>query len=148
MKTLVAAAILGVLAASCTGAPEHERSFPSPTSTQSNSHGAVVRLQLVPIPEGPTAPSFERNAPVGDKFVRPLERVQAYIPDPFPTLLEQPADCTVGGNLAVTFADGFRLTYGPCSRPASINRLWARMIHVLDHGRCAPNCGPGGLEGP
>jgi hypothetical protein len=147
VKTPVVAAILGVLAASCTSAPDHERSFPAQTSGQSNSHGAVVGLQLVPIPEGPAAPSFERSAPVGDKFVRPLERVQAYMPDSFPTPLEQPADCIGGGNLVVTFADGFELTYGPCTRPASINRLWAGMIDVLDHGQCAPRCGPRGSAG-
>jgi hypothetical protein len=143
VKALVTAAILGVLAAGCTSVPDHERSFPAPTSTQSNSHGAVVGLQLVPIPEGRSAPSFERSAPAGNKFVRPLDTVREYMPDPFPTPLDQPADCIAGGNLVVTFADGFKLTYGPCSRPTSINRLWAGMIYVLDHGRCAPNCGPG-----
>lgn len=70
------------------------------------------------------------------------------MPVPLPTPLEQPASCNLGGNLFVTFADGFKFTYGPCRRPSSINRLWAGMIYVLDNGQCAPNCGPGGLAGP
>jgi len=141
MRVFATAVVLALFAAGCT-------SGPSQTSLSTDSHGAVVRLQLIPIPEGPMGPSFERNAPAGDKWVRPLEQVQEYMPVPFPAPLEQPAGCNLGGNLVVTFADGFQLTYGPCTRPPSIDRLWAGVIYVLEHGHCAPKCGPGGSTGP
>lgn len=146
MKALIAASIL-VLLGSCTGAGDREHPLPADTSSIGR-HGAVVRLQLVPIPEGPPAPSFERNAPAGDEWVRSLDKVQKYMPAHFPGPLEQPGGCNLGGDLIVTFADGFKLTYGPCVRPRSINGLWAGMVYVLDNGNCAPKCGPGGSPGP
>lgn len=148
MKVLAAVAIMSVVTASCTGTPWADHPLPTHTSTPNDSHGPVVRLQLIPIPEGPTAPSFERDAPSGDRSVRPLKQVQEYLPVPFPPPLEQPENCNMGGNLVVTFADGFEFTYGPCKRPSSINRLWAGMVYVVDDGQCAPTCGPGGSAGP
>ena len=144
VKTLVIVATLCVLATGCTSGHEH----PFPDSSTGGSHGAVVQLQLVPFPEGPPLPLFKSNAPAGNKFVHPLASVDKYTPVPFPAPLTQPSNCDHGGNLVVTFADGFKLTYGPCSRPSSINRLWAGMISVIEHGKCAEMCGPGGTAGP
>lgn len=92
-------------------------------------------------------------ADVGDDqsipFLTPdTSLVTRYIPDPLPAPLFQGPTCRLSGDLVVTFADGFSLTYGPCKRPLSINRLWAGMVYVLADGACAPKCGPGGLPGP
>jgi len=141
---LIAGVILVLfMIASCT-----PRSSSTPPVTSTTGHGAVVRLQELPIPEGTTPPSFERGAEAGDRLVRPLERVAEYIPAPLPLPLEQPANCEFGGNLVVSFVDGFELTYGPCTRPASIDRLWAAMEFVIEHGQCAPGCGPNGVNAP
>jgi hypothetical protein len=109
-------------------------------------HGGIARLQLQPVPEGVQAPPFERRP--SSEGARPLSLVAEYIPDPLPAPLYQGPTCHPGGDLIVTFADGYTVTYGPCRRPPLINRLWAGMIYVLDDGKCAPNCGPGGLPGP
>ncbi len=94
-------------------------------------HGKIMRLQLLPIPEGPTSPVFVRGRE-GDKFTVDLSSVARYIPYPLPPPLDQ-GSCETGGNLVVTFADGYKLLYGPCRRPASINRLGAGMEHTLNH---------------
>jgi hypothetical protein len=139
------ALVLAVTMAACTGSP----SVPSPTpSATAGNHGAIVRLQTVAIPEGPPAPAFERGAKSGDTWVRPMRDTAQYVPAPLPEVLEQPAGCSFGGDLVVTFEDGSELPYGPCRRPPSTDQLWAWMIYVLDNGRCAPKCGPGGEFGP
>ncbi len=33
--------------------------------------------------------------------------------------------------MIVTLADGRTITYGPCYRPASINRLWGRITGTV-----------------
>jgi hypothetical protein len=40
--------------------------------------------------------------------------------------------CDMGGNLEVTFDDGEEVSYGPCKRRASIDRLWERMIAAIN----------------
>ena len=138
----------GLIVASCTSVPHHTQLGPSDTSTVRDSHGGVSRLQLQSIPEGPASLSFERDAPSGNTVARPLDAVERYMPAPFPAPLEQPSNCDFGGNLVVTFADGFTRTYGPCERPDSINRLWAAMLFEITHGGCAPSCGPDGEPAP
>lgn len=114
--------------------------------TNLTAHGGIQRLQLVPIPEGPISSAFERMPASSES--RSLSLLRSYIPDPLPAPVYQGPTCHLGGNLVITFDDGFRLTYGPCRRPRSINRLWAAVIYVLDNGACAPRCGPGGAPGP
>ena len=113
------------------------------------AHRGITRIDLVPIPEGPMAPPFERAPPpCSDRACpKPLASIQRFIPDPLPAPLNQ-WSCGMGGDLVVTFADGKRVTYGPCHRPASIDRLWAEMIYIMENGKCAPRCGPGGVPGP
>lgn len=77
-----------------------------------------------------------------------LGLVEPYIPDPLPLPSDQPNDCEIGGNMVVTFLDGTTLTYGPCERPASIDRLWAAMIFEIGHSQCASRCGPDGEPPP
>jgi len=52
------------------------------------------------------------------------------------------------GDLTVTLSNSRHVTYGPCYRPASIDRLWAEIVYIDTKDLCAPNCGPGGKPGP
>ncbi len=140
---VVVAESMSLLAASCTGTTVLDDHPPLGAD-----HGPVTQLRLVPIPEGNPAPVFRRGVLTGDVRVQPLKLVWNYVPKTFPAPMQQPANCDFGGNLLVTFVDGFDIVYGPCKRPASINRLWAGMIYVLEDGACAPKCGPGGTQGP
>lgn len=113
-------------------------------SISAAAHGGIVRVALIPIPEGPGAPTFERTP--GNPRSKPLSLIERFVPDPLPAPLAQ--GCHAGGDLVVTFADGAQLTYGPCHRPASIDHLWAEMAFVLSNGKCSPRCGPAGETGP
>jgi len=93
------------------------------------SHGGVERLQLEPVPEGEVPPAFERS-PAAEASIS-LALVASYIPDPLPAPLFQGPTCEFGGNLIVTLADGTTVTYGPCKRPASVERLRGAMLRVL-----------------
>jgi len=145
VKTVRLALLFAATFAACTRSPSVPE--PSPPTTV-EGHGAVVRLEIVPIPEGPPAPVFERDAAPAHQWVRPLSDASEYIPSPLPEPLEQPADCGFGGDLVVTFEDGAELRYGPCRRPPAIDQLWAGMVYVIDNGECVPRCGPGGAFGP
>jgi len=94
-----------------------------------SEHGGIESLQLVPYPEGPDSRLFE-SAPLPEGSL-PLSAIDRYIPDPLPAPRWQGLACDMGGNLVVTFADGEDVSYGPCKRPASIDRLWDRMIAAL-----------------
>jgi hypothetical protein len=142
MKPLMMGLVIGVLAAGCTGG-----AVPQHSLVHAARHGGIVRVELVPIPEGNPAPSFEISPPSGDPRARPLGDVRSYIPEPLPGPLAQPDDCSFGGDLVVTFADGSKVRYGPCERPGAINRLWAAMTYVLTPD-CAPHCGPNGEPPP
>jgi hypothetical protein len=113
------------------------------------AHRGIARIDLVPIPEGPLGPAFEPTptACSGSVCPKPLATIQRFIPDPLPAPLNQ-WSCGGGGDLVVTLGDGKQVIYGPCHRPASIDSLWAEMIYVMDDGKCAPRCGPGGATGP
>jgi hypothetical protein len=93
------------------------------------AHGGIRSLQLVPFPEGPNSPLFERTPAEGSLS---LSAVKRSIPDPLPAPLWQGFMCNMGGNLEVTFEDGEEVSYGPCKRPASIDRLWERMIAAIN----------------
>jgi len=142
MKRGVAALVCGLALAGCTSqSTEH---FPTPAVPEA----ALVKLELVPIPEGPPPPSFERHPSADDgSHTKPIRVVRKYLPTPFPRPLDQPGDCSIGGDLVATFADGTKLSYGPCARPDSINRLWAAMIFALDSS-CGTSCGPDGEPPP
>ena len=94
------------------------------------SHGGIRSLQLVPFPEGPNSPLFERTSTSEGSLS--LSAVERYIPDPLPAPSSQGFMCDMGGNLEVTFADGEQVSYGPCKRPPSIDLLWERMIAAMD----------------
>lgn len=108
--------------------------FDRPISISAN--GGVAGIDLRPIPEGPEPSSLP-----------PINLIARYIPDPLPAPLFQ-WFCGSGGNLVITLGNGRQVTYGPCYRPASIDRLWAEIVYVETNGQCAPRCGPGGEPGP
>lgn len=93
---------------------------------------AVVRLQLVPIPEGPHSRPFSLHSQPGSL---PLSLVQDQIPPRLPRPLAQGFSCRFGGNVEVGLEDGRTLRYGPCRRPAEIERLRQAMLRAFDeHG--------------
>ena len=148
-----ACALVLLSSAACTSGtngmppPDIPSSFSAEEATQ---HGDIVRLEIVPIPEGPPGPVFARGAlpSRGGRLVLPLRDAREYIPSALPASLNQGADCEFGGNLVVTFHDEYELTYGPCRSPPAIDHLWAGLIYVASKGECAPRCGPGGALGP
>lgn len=87
-------------------------------------HGGVTEIDLVPAPEGPTV-SFKRVA-TGNGGVLPLGPIERFIPDPLPAPMFQWL-CRRGGDMIITLGDGTKISYGPCYRPASINRLWTSL---------------------
>jgi hypothetical protein len=110
-----------------------------------SASGGVAEIGIQPIPEGPPGPVFART-PVSQK-VRSLALIEAFIPDPLPAPLNQ-WFCRQGGDLTIVLGNGRQVTYGPCYRPASIDRLWAEIVYVDSNGQCAPKCGPEGAPGP
>ena len=100
----------------------------------------IEEIRLVPIPEGPQAPTFDRR-PHGSAQ-RPMRLIAPFIPIPLPHPVWQGWTCEYGGDLVVELRNGRTITYGPCRRPRSIDRLWKHTIMVLSHGRCRPHCSP------
>jgi hypothetical protein len=121
-----------------------ETHLPNPQAKLQAS--GIIRVQLIPVPEGPLVPTFELHP--SHPYARPLSEIAGYIPVLLPTPLVQAPACRYGGDLKVTIEDGHSITYGPCSRPDSINHLWAGIMDLLDHGSCEPKCGPGDMPGP
>jgi len=99
-------------------------------STPRDAHGGVVRLEHYPVPEGPVPPAFGRPTR-SDARTLPLDLVHQYIPDPLPAPLFQGWMCRSGGDTVVIFADGYKVTYGPCKAPPSIERLWEQMVVAI-----------------
>jgi hypothetical protein len=99
----------------------------SPVYTESipvAANGGVTQIDLVPAPEGPPV-SFQ-PVPTRTGGVFPIGPVEQFIPDPLPAPTFQWL-CARGVNMAVTLGNGKVVTYGPCSRPDPINRLWTEL---------------------
>lgn len=92
---------------------------------------AVVRVSTFPWPEGPgpviAAIKPGLHAPV------PLNDIESAIPETFPENPEQ--TCNIGAKVEITFEDGRTLEYGPCNRPASIERLRLSLIRAYRNRR-------------
>ena len=97
----------------------------------------ILRLEMVPYPEGPPGPTFTREAhPKDDTYTLDLSRIERFIPDPLPNTAWQGLLCRNGGILTVTLLDDKEtITYGPCRRPASIDALWEAMIDIANDRR-------------
>ncbi len=77
-------------------------------------NGGVVAVDMRPFPEGPPFPGVE------------LAEIKQFIPDPLPAPLNN-WFCQYGGNLIIYLGHGREVVYGPCRRPASIDRLLDEM---------------------
>lgn len=91
---------------------------------------AVVGISTFAWPEGPgfvagTKPGFGSNMP--------LSVIKSAIPEKLP---ENPTQtCGYGAKVEVILDDGRTITYGPCNRPASIERLRLALIMAFRRQR-------------
>lgn len=115
----------------------------SPDSTPASSpsvnpagHGRIEKVFIVPYPEGV---SLGFGTTVGSKSRTQfaLADIQAAIPDPLPLPVQQ-GHCDSGHWDNIEFQDGATIGYGPCARPASIERLDASINTLLTAARNPP----------
>jgi hypothetical protein len=102
----------------------------------------IVSLDIEPYPEGSPFPAFQRIP--SEPGARPLTLVEDFIPIPLPAPTRYQGSCRSGGHLVIKLANGRTISYGPCTRPSSIDHLWAHMVDIRSNGTCRPRCGPGG----
>lgn len=114
-RTLVMTAVLlGVLAlAGCGG----------------SSRSQVVKVATFPWPEGP-GPVVAVAKPKSRAYV-PLRQIERFIPKTLPTNPQQ--SCKGGAKVQITLRSGRVISYGPCKRPASIERLRLALIKASRH---------------
>ena len=85
---------------------------------------AVIRVSTSPWPEGPVGP-VAATRPVPGIYV-PLRQIEDAIPK---TLPGNPLQrCNFGAVVEVTLRNGHTRRYGPCERPAAIERLRVALI--------------------
>lgn len=89
----------------------------------------VVAISLEPYPEGPSSPKFVRH-PRSEHEVS-LSLIEAVIPSRLPRDVWQGFGCDLGGNVVVQIANGEQIEYGPCRRPAPIERLRRIILEEL-----------------
>ncbi|MBA2526490.1 MAG: hypothetical protein H0V18_12035 [Pyrinomonadaceae bacterium] len=82
----------------------------------------VVAVRAFAYPEGPGLSAAGRSSGAD----LDLDRVRAWMPDPLPKNPRQ--RCNFGAMVEIEFDDGGSVDYGPCRRPASIERLRLKMI--------------------
>jgi hypothetical protein len=83
------------------------------------SDSAVVQVSAYPWPgdaEDGLSAGLEPGADV------PLSEIEGAIPDPLPDPIERQT-CNSGAIVEIIFENGETVTYGPCNRPGSIERL-------------------------
>ena len=89
---------------------------------------AVRTVATFPWPEGPgEVVASTEPVPEGITHV-PLRTIQDLIPSTLPANPMQ--TCGIGAMVKVTLANGEVLTYGPCDRPPSIERLREALIEA------------------
>jgi hypothetical protein len=98
------------------------------TACGGSDRPAVVKIAAFAWPEGPGLAAATRPGPGIDV---PLSKIEDVIPK---TLPKNPTQtCGIGAKVAITLADGRTVTYGPCKRPASIERLRQALISAYQH---------------
>lgn len=91
-------------------------STPIPTAADlPASADDVSRIPIAPFPEGPVI-EFDQN----DLSARPYFEM---LPESLPVPSEQPPDCNIGSVVILELGSGGRVDYGPCVRPASIEKI-------------------------
>lgn len=88
----------------------------------------VEAIWLQPVPEGPVPPTFARRPTKGEL---PLSRVEGALPSPLPRDLWQGFRCEFGGDVVLELRTGDEIRYGPCRRPAAIERLRVEVLQEL-----------------
>lgn len=88
------------------------------------SRSQVVKVSTFPWPEGPGS-VVAAAKPLRGIYV-PLRKIERFIPKTLPTNPRQ--SCNYGAKVQLTLRSGRELTYGPCKRPASIERLRLALI--------------------
>jgi hypothetical protein len=94
----------------------------------------VVKVSVSPWPEGP-GPVVAATKPLPGVYV-PLKNVESAIPKTMPE--NPPQTCGFGAKVEVTLEDGRTLTYGPCNRPALIERLRLALVRAAEHEQAGP----------
>lgn len=89
------------------------------TACGGSGGSAVVKVSTFPWPEGP-GPVVAATKSLPGIYV-PLGKIKAEIPKTLPK--NPPQTCSYGAKVQITLKDGLTLTYGPCNRPDSIERL-------------------------
>jgi len=88
----------------------------------------VVKVSAFPWPEGPSVPAaVAATNPASGTYV-PLSEIAQVIPKKLPE--NPPQTCEVGAKVQLTLKSGRVITYGPCNRPASIERLRLALIRA------------------
>jgi hypothetical protein len=95
---------------------------------------AVVRVSTSPWPEGPIGPVAAAKPEPG--IYVPLEEIKGAIPKTLPKNPKQ--ECREGARVEMTLKNGRTLTYGPCDRPASIERLRVALIRAAERKHPEP----------
>jgi len=93
----------------------------------------VAQVATFPWPEGP-GPVVAAETPVPGIYV-PLDRIEGAIPKALPKNVTQ--RCRIGAIVEITLKNGQVFRYGPCDRPASIERLRLTLIRAAQHERPA-----------
>jgi hypothetical protein len=89
----------------------------------------VVKIELNPVPEGPAIIPAERKCVSG---CIPLASIADAIPRVLPKNPHQ--SCSAGLEVNVTLSSGQVLSYGPCKRPVSIQRVLRAMETARSKG--------------
>lgn len=128
MKRIACVVALVVVAAACSSSRHSSTAAPSTTpETAAHRYSAadVVRIETAAYPEGPDR--AESRSDKGSAHIFSL--LPATLPD---VLSQGPAPgCGVGNITTLVLNVGTAIRYGPCVRPASIDRLRCAMTSAV-----------------
>jgi hypothetical protein len=129
MRSLLPVAVGLVVAAAACGGSKHAR---------------VLSVAVAPWPGGP-GPLVAATRPTAGTTV-PLREIERLVPRTLPPNPPQP--CRVGAIVEIVVERAgavSRLDYGPCVRPAAIERVRRALVAAGERGRSAPRS-PGGWK--
>lgn len=128
MKRLACVVALVLVATACSSSHESSTGTPStPPKTTAHRYSAadIVRIETAAYPEGPDR--VESRSDKGSAYIFSL------LPATLPDVLSQgpTPSCRVGNITTLVLNDGSAIRYGPCARPASIDRLRCAMTGTV-----------------